>query len=134
MNSTPRDFARLGTELAKFAVVGIAATLTHALVYLGVLALAVSGPQLANLAGFLVAVVVSYLGQRRWTFAANRVGNEQAAKIRFAISSLLSLAMNAFWVFVTVHGLSLPPEYSVIGILFLTPAAIFVVLKFWVFA
>lgn len=134
MNSTPRDFARLGTELVRFAVVGIAATLTHALVYLGFLALAGSDPQFANLWGFLVAVVVSYVGQRRWTFAGNSVGNEHVAKLRFAVSSLLSLAMNAFWVFVTVNWLALPPEYSVVGILFLTPAAIFVVLKYWVFA
>lgn len=120
--------------ILKFACVGIIATLTHSIGYLISLEIINSSAQLANLLGFLTALIVSYIGQRKWTFSHKSISNERKAKIKFLASSILSLLVNSFWVLVTVDWLLLPPEYSVMGIIFLTPIIIFIVLKNWVFS
>ncbi|MDX5585377.1 MAG: GtrA family protein [Aureibaculum sp.] len=127
------DYLYSKSEIIKFAGVGILATLTHSSVYLAYLKFFDSSPQLGNLLGFFVAVIVSYTGQRYWTFSQKNVKNELASKIKFVISSITSLVLNAFWVYLTVNWFVLPPEYSVVGILFLTPIIIFILLKYWVF-
>ena len=119
--------------LLVYASVGITATLTHSIIYLVFLDIIYTSAQFANLAGFLVALTVSYIGQRKWTFSHKTISNEVTTKFKFVASSFLSLSVNSFWVLVTVDLLSLPPEYSVIGIIFLTPIIIFYVLNNWVF-
>jgi putative flippase GtrA len=120
-------------KLVKFASVGLIATFVHALFYLFLLNSFNLHDQLANLFGFLIAFAVSYVGQRGWAFSGNKVKNEHVAKIKFALSSLVSLGLNALFVFLTVNFFHAPPPFATIGIVFITPLMTFFVLDFWVF-
>jgi putative flippase GtrA len=113
--------------------VGVLATVVHVVIYLGILYLKPGAEQIANLLGFVIAVSVSYFGQRRWAFASNKVTNESLAKIKFFISSLLSLGLNAIWVYVTVNVFYLSPQFAIFGIVFITPFIVFLILNLWVF-
>ena len=128
-----KSIAKNRSTIVKFLSIGGVATLTHASVYYILIELMHLMPQLANLIGFIVAFSVSYVGQRRWVFGHVIVNNEFIAKLKFCISSLVSLAINALWVEVTIQVFGLSPEYSIIGIVFITPIIIFLILKLWVF-
>jgi putative flippase GtrA len=119
--------------LLRFLGVGGAATLTHAFLYIGCLEFLTLDPQTANILGFVFSFGISYIGQRRWTFGHIQLKCEFTAKLKFFASSLVSLALNALWVRVTVEILELQPIFSVVGIVFFTPVVIFLILKFWVF-
>ena len=123
----------LKVKLFKFASVGALATLAHATVYLLFLDIFYFSDQVSNLIGFVFAFFISFYGQRYWAFSSNVVSNENKAKIKFLVSSLLSLSLNALWVYITVNTLGFQSEYAVIGILFLTPIIIFFTLNYWVF-
>jgi putative flippase GtrA len=120
-------------RLMKFAGVGGLATLVHSSLYIFYLNIVGLDDQLSNFTGFLFALLVSYFGQRHWTFCDIEIESEIQSKLKFLVSSLLSLALNALWVYLTVEVLSQPPEYAVSGIMFITPVIIFLLLKFWVF-
>jgi putative flippase GtrA len=121
------------TKLVKFATVGIIATLVHASVYLLLVKTFILNDQLSNFVGFSFALTVSYYGQRYWTFSDKKPNSETNAKLKFLTSSILSYCLNAFWVFFTVQVLSYSSEYATIGIVFITPVVIFLMLKYWVF-
>lgn len=120
-------------KLFKFASVGALATLAHATIYLLFLNIFYFTDQVSNLIGFVFAFFISFYGQRYWAFSSNVVSNENKAKIKFFASSLLSLSLNALWVYITVNTLGFQSEYAVIGILFFTPIIIFFTLNHWVF-
>lgn len=127
------DFLSSKTVVLKFASVGVLATLTHSAVYLVSVSAFGTSPQIANIFGFLVAVTVSYIGQRKWTFGEKTVSSELKTSMKFMVSSATSLSLNAVWVHATTQWLNQPAEYSVIGIMFLTPVIVFLLLKYWVF-
>lgn len=117
-------------QLVKFAIAGIAATATHA----GSYALFYHqglDVQLANALAWSLSVAVSYLGQKYWTF--KQQNHSSYAGIRFIVCSLFSLLANAFFahIFTTVYDLWL---LSIAAMIFITPLATFVLMKFWVFA
>ena len=89
---------------------------------------------MANVIGFTFAFGVSYIGQRHWTFGHVQVKSELTSKLKFFASSLVSLALNALWVRITVQVLELQPLFSVLGIVFITPVVVFFILKLWVFS
>ena len=120
-------------RLMKFASVGVIATLVHSLLYIFFLNFIGLHDQLSNFSGFLFAFLVSYYGQRHWTFYDKEIESEIQTTLKFFVSSLSSLGLNAFWVYLTVDVLLQPPEHAVLGMMFITPAIIFLLLKFWVF-
>ncbi len=67
-------------ELMRFGVVGGLATLTHFLVASALFSWTPVGIFAANLAGFLVAVAVSFFGHRNLTFRVTEAGSEAAAR------------------------------------------------------
>jgi putative flippase GtrA len=76
----------------RFVVVGATAAAVHQLVVAGAVELAGLSPGWANLPGFMVAWVVSYLGQRRYTFRSS-LPHRHAAP-RFLLVSSLSFVAN----------------------------------------
>lgn len=121
--------------LARFGVVGVAATLVH---YGVALAVAQAGGRLllANLAGFVVAFAVSFLGHHRWTF---RHGGAPARRIGQAAARFLLVSGSSF-VFSTVvlaglqaQGRLAPPVALAIAVL-VVPLVNFVAARGWAFA
>jgi putative flippase GtrA len=127
---------KINTEksiLVKFASVGVLATLIHALIYSLCLATSLAQPQLANLTAYAVALIFSYIGQRGWTFSHIENSNAGSTKAKFILSSFLGYTLNAVWIAMVARVWELPAYYALIGILFVSPACTYVLLKFWVF-
>jgi putative flippase GtrA len=129
---------RLTLQYARFGTVGLAATLTHALMFAGLIEFAGFAPLLANLIAFSAAVLVSFLGHFHWTFrkktARQRWQQQRAAFVRFAVVALTGLALNSLAVVVVVNLLALPYQYALLLMIGVVPVFVFVLSKFWAFA
>ena len=80
-------------RLARFAVVGVAATLSHYAVALP-LASGLGAPlQLAHVLGFLTAMPLSFLGHYHWTFKS-AAGHYRAA-VRFVAVATAAFLLSA---------------------------------------
>jgi len=125
-------------QLIRFGGVGIAATLVHTVSYVGLIEFLLVAPLLANLIAFVVAVAVSYLGHSRWTFAtdatAYQAQKSPARFTKFVATTISGLLLNSLVVYLVTEVWRQHYGWSVVGMLTLVPAAIFVLNKYWVFA
>jgi len=82
-------------------------------------------------------VALGFVLHGRVTFAdPERVGGaaaHAARGVRFALVSLVSLALNALWVWLAVSWMGWPAWAPIPAMLFVTPGAIFVLNRQWVF-
>lgn len=119
-------------EMARFGSVGVVATAVHYGVAL--VANAITGPYLANVAGYCAAVSVSYIGHQRFTF---RISPELALHRRrfprFVATSLSALVLSQA---VLAGGLAggIPDALALAGAVLIVPPYTFVVSRFWVFS
>lgn len=117
-------------RMAKFGVVGVAATGVHA----GVALLAlphVASPFAANVAGFLPAFVVSFLGQALWTFGI-RTGRGAAALRFFVIAASAFLVSNVVLGALERSGL-LADWLALLIAIAIIPVCNFIAARFWAF-
>ena len=119
-------------QALRFGIVGAIATATHFVVAVACVYSLALDPRLANVAGFLVAFVVSFAGQWRWTFRQQAAPLAQALPWYFVIS-IAGFAINA----VAYHLLLAyaPIRYDVALALVLAGVAVmtFVLSRRWVF-
>lgn len=119
----------------RFAIVGILATLTHAGVAVTLLNTGVLPAFFANIAGFLVAFVVSFSGHHFWSFAASREAGQAPRRMRrFFLLAITGFALNSG---ILATWLELTPWPDTLGILFaiaIVPALTFLGARFWAFA
>ena len=115
--------------LSRFGIIGVAATLTY-LVVANVLIAAGIVAVYASVLAYLAGMVVSFLGQSKFTF---RVGKaERHHFVRFVILSTIGLAVS----YGAVRGAStigLPAFVGTLATAILIPLLSFVVMKLWVF-
>jgi putative flippase GtrA len=91
-------------------------------------------PQIANFLGYLVAVASGYVLHGRFTFRGHgRRDRPVSQAIRFVAVSLLSLGLNAFWVWLCVQALQWPLWTPIPFMGVVTPALVFVLNRQWVF-
>lgn len=83
------------TQLFRFGVVGLGATVVHFVVAVGAVLLFDIAPQVANVSGFGVAFCVSFLGQWRWTFAQRATVPVTRALPPYLLLSIGGFAANA---------------------------------------
>ena len=120
----------LARRWMRFCIVGGAASLVYfgcGLFFVNLLGL----PVLAgNVLAYLVAFVVSYLGQSLWTFRAE--GSHRAMLPRFAVTQGLGLALNSgiIWL-LTAAGMSYAVAMWVA--IAAVPVAVYFICKLWVF-
>lgn len=133
---TDRAVSQLLGQLVRFGMVGGFVTGLYALVYSPLAKYEIVSPQLANLAGYLVAMVTGYVLHSRWSFRGHG-SRDNAARTtsRFFIVSLVSLALNALFVFILTDSMALdgPWWWPLIPILFVTPLVTFSLNRQWVF-
>jgi len=124
--------APLSVQLARFGVVGIAATATHYLVATG-LAAAVNA-YAANLGGYLAAVGLSYHGHKHWTFRdRSRTGSTPRPWLRFLVVSLSALGLSEWVLHLGLGVLALPPLVALLLAVLTVPPATFMAARLWVF-
>lgn len=119
-------------QLMRFVLVGAIATGAHYITAL--LCSTQVSVYSSNLAGYLVAVAISYFGHQRFSFevAADDVSHGRQFP-RFVAGSLGGLALSYLLLFVMDHLLGTSTWLSLAVAVGLVPLYAFIVNKFWVF-
>ena len=120
------------SQLLRFLISGALVTLLGVAVYAIVALLLGWHPQLGNLLAYVVAMATGYAMHSRWSFRDHGERTKSTA-VKFVIVSLISLALNSLWVALITGPLGLGPAWPILPMLFVTPAATFVLNRHWVF-
>lgn len=137
-------------QLVRFGIAGGLATLIYTIVYWPLatyghrliwLGTGAVWPLVANVLGYLAAMVSGYFLHSRWSFrghgSAGRRGRDDELRTssRFFAVSLVSFGLNSVFVWVLtgplLHG---PTWWPLVPILFVTPLVTFVLNRLWVFS
>jgi len=124
----------IGGQLLRYALAGGFVTALQAAVYWCLAQWLAVHPQLANVCGYLIAVASGYVLHGRFTFRGHGARDQPGRQaVRFVAVSLLSLALNAFWVWLCVQVLAWPLWTPVPFMGLVTPAVVFALNRQWVF-
>jgi putative flippase GtrA len=90
---------------------------------------------MANVTGYLAAVMIGYVTHSAFTFRGQGGGDagHAARGVKFVAVSLLSYALNALWVFLCVTHMKWPEWSPIPAMIFVTPAVMFGLNRQWVF-
>jgi putative flippase GtrA len=121
-------------QLFRYGISGLLASLVNIGIYhVGVKTLHLD-PNLAWTVGFLGAATVAYIIHSQWSFKGHGSrDNLWRQTTRFFIVSLISFALNSFWVWLLVKHFALPTWSPYPFALFVTPLLIFWLNRQWVF-
>ncbi|MGA8170892.1 MAG: GtrA family protein [Methylocystis sp.] len=121
----------LHVQLSKYALVGVAASLAHYSMLIGLVELGAWRPVPATLVGYVVGGVVSYRLNRRHTFGADRPHAE--ASWRFALVALLGFCLTyaLMSLFVNRLGAPYPPAQIVTTVMVMFVS--FFINRLWTF-
>ncbi|BAK68062.1 hypothetical membrane protein [Sphingobium sp. SYK-6] len=134
MTGGERRTGALSGQLLRYVIVGGFVTGLQVAVYWAMARWGGVHPQLANVLGYLVAVASGFVLHGRVTFRGHGKRDQPVARaVRFVTVSLLSLALNAFWVWLFVERLALPLWSPVPLMAVVTPAFVFLLNRHWVF-
>ena len=116
-----------------FVLVGASAALTHMAVFTLVLFLVPTlWPEIANVAGFLVAFLVSFVGHRLLSFQDAGTGLMQSF-LRFAATAVAGFVTNEAVFIVLFRVLGLSTWLALICGIVLSALQTFVLSRFWAF-
>lgn len=119
-------------QLLRFGLVGAAAAAVHFIVAVALVRTLGLDPQAANVAGFVIAFALSFVGQWRWTFSVARAPLARALPA-FVVVAWLGFAANALayrWLLnYTALRYDVALALVLIGVAMLT----FVLSRFWAF-
>ena len=119
-------------QLARFIVSGALVTALGVGVYAFVALVLHWHPQIANVLAYVAAMATGYVMHSRWSFR-DHGRRTRSTGVKFVIVSLISLALNSFWVFLFTRPLGLSPAWPILPMLFITPAVTFTLNRHWVF-
>ncbi len=119
-------------QVVRFGLVGAAAAATHFVVAVACVRALALDPQIANVAGFLIAFGVSFLGQWRWTFGAHGAPLMRALPSYFLVSFGGFAANAAAYRWLLTHT-SLRYDVALAAVLVAVAAMTFLLSRFWAF-
>ena len=120
-------------QLVRFVITGAFVTALGVGVYALVALVLEWHPQLGNLIAYLVAVATGYVLHSSWSFRGHGGERTHATKIKFVVVSLISYALNSFWVWLLFTQLHLGRAAPIVPMLFVTPVVTFTLNRQWVF-
>jgi putative flippase GtrA len=120
-------------QLARFVVSGAFVTALGVGVYALVALVFRWHPQIGNFLAYVVAVASGYVMHSQWSFRGHGGDRTHGTKLRFVIVSLISYALNSFWVWLLFNQLQLGRAAPIVPMLFVTPAVTFLLNRQWVF-
>ncbi len=130
---TADRLALLG-QLFRYGVSGGLASFVNIGIYHAGVKAAHLDPNLAWTLGFIGAASVAYVIHSRWSFKGHgRRDNVWRQTMRFMLVSLVSFALNSFWVWLLVKHFALPTWSPYPFALFVTPLLVFWLNRQWVF-
>ena len=116
-----------------FVLVGASAALTHMAVFTVVILLVPTlWPEIANLAGFLIAFLVSVVGHRRLSFQDAGTSLMQSF-LRFAATAVAGFVTNETVFILLFRLLGLPTWVALISGIVVSAVQTFVLSRFWAF-
>ena len=118
-------------EVARFAAVGLTATLVYFLTFNAVSYGTALSPAIANVAAFALSLAVSYLGHKHVTFRAG--GRHSVYLPRFVATTAVLVAATSALSVAGTSWLDLPPYVVALIVSVTYPAGSFVLNKIWVF-
>jgi putative flippase GtrA len=133
LSTLPAERRIMLAQLLRFAVTGAFVTALGVGVY-ALVALALRWePQLGNFLAYVVAVATGYVMHSRWSFRDHGGQRTRTTQLRFVVVSLISYALNSFWVWLLFSHLDLGRAAPIVPMLFVTPVVTFVLNRQWVF-
>ena len=120
-------------QLARFVISGVVVTVLGLGVYALIALVLRWNPQIGNFLAYVVAVATGYVMHSRWSFGDHGGTRDHRTKMRFIIVSLISYALNSFWVWLLFTHLEWGRGAPIIPMLFVTPAVTFLLNRQWVF-
>jgi putative flippase GtrA len=120
-------------QLIRFVISGATVTALGVGVYAIVALLLRWHPQIGNVLAYLVAMGTGYVMHSRWSFRGHGAQRTHATKVRFMIVSVISYALNSFWVWLLFSHLGWGRAAPIVPMLFVTPAVTFLLNRQWVF-
>ena len=120
-------------QLVRFVISGATVTALGVGVYAIVALVLRWHPQLGNFLAYAVAMGTGYLMHSQWSFRGHGEERTHATKVRFVIVSLISYALNSFWVWLLFTHLHWGRAAPIAPMLFVTPAVTFLLNRQWVF-
>lgn len=132
LTNDPARQAMLG-QLMRFVATGGFVTALGVAVYAAVALWLRWNPQLGNFLAYVVAVATGYVLHSRWSFRDHGGKRDASTKFRFAMVSIISYALNSFWVWLLFNSLDLGRAAPILPMLFVTPVVTFVLNRQWVF-
>jgi putative flippase GtrA len=120
-------------QLARFIISGGIVTALGVGVYAIVALVLRWHPQLGNVLAYLMAMATGYVMHSKWSFRGHGSERTHATKVRFVTVSLISYALNSFWVWFLFTYLQWGRAAPIVPKLFVTPAVTFTLNRQWVF-
>lgn len=121
----------LAASFLRFAVVGVAATATHAAVFALAIETTRLDPVVATAIAFLVALAVGFTLNRRWTFRSS--AHPLLELPRYLVAQLVGLGVNAGVMAWAVHVQRWSPYVGLALAIVLVPPVTFALARWWVF-
>jgi putative flippase GtrA len=118
-------------RFARFAVVGAIATAVHTSVFTTGIEIARIDPVVANALAFVIAVLVGFALNRRWTFSA--AGGPGGRLWRYFVSALAGLTISSTVMFLVTRVAHWSPYVGLVLSLVCVPPVTFALNHFWVF-
>jgi putative flippase GtrA len=124
---------RIGVQGMRFAVVGVAATLTHAAVVIILMdGIAFPWASVANTLAVVAGSTVSYLGNHWWTFQARSWCPRRV--VRFAVAYAAVFAFGGIVMLLASDIAGVPYLLPLAAVLLISPVLTFLLNRYWVFA
>jgi putative flippase GtrA len=133
LSSLPPERRIVVAQLARFVISGAFVTALGIIVYATVALGFRWHPQLGNFLAYVVAVAAGYLMHSRWSFRDHGSERTHATMVRFVIVSVISYALNSFWVWLLFSRLHLGRAAPIAPMALVTPAVTFLLNRRWVF-
>ena len=120
-------------QLVRFVITGAFVTALGVGVYALIALVLQWHPQLGNLLAYLTAVGTGYVLHSSWSFRGHGGERTHATKVKFVVVSLISYALNSFWVWLLYSRLGLGRAAPMLPMVFVTPGVTFFLNRQWVF-
>jgi putative flippase GtrA len=116
--------------ISRFSLVGVVATGVYFIVANFLIGVEMATPANASVLAYISGMVVSFVGQSRFTFRVERNTIGQFA--RFCVLSLCGMLLS-YWCLYATDSLQISPIWGIVFVSMLIPLISFVVMKLWVF-
>lgn len=133
LSTLPPERRMMVAQLTRFIISGALVTALGVGVYAIVAILLRWEPQLGNFLAYVIAVATGYVMHSRWSFRDHGGERTHSTKLRFVTVSIISYALNSFWVWLLFSYLDLGRAAPIVPMLFVTPLVTFVLNRQWVF-